>query len=1540
MTVPNSSNASLSLHEDNPSQIGEGDISFQQNDLLPIDIDPQSLKNDQDLTFFENNSLSISIEKTRHKKQTKFSFLDSLFQIKITPKAEQTNNPLYFKDLLDILDKALKYIMRKLQGYFPDNPNALSFLTLYQDGMVNGLSTGGYSLAEESNELVDRLMQILYNFLLSDENLVVNNGFKIFVDVYSKDHQPKSSKTKILYKGKETADESAVAPKSKNFWSIDPHPKVLKRCQFLVDKCLLIAIILGHLQNLHHEQQLEQSTAPADLKQKPVGRAGRAANKRSKFSYVAAINQKSPNKQRHGLNILFEEVKKFFDYLQERKVSDADVGNLDLVAPVAHDAYSCQLIIFSGLNNEIEYMFPPTYDESLRPIYLLHPYKSNHIFMIKSLSVFFRNAQKVSCFFCKNIYKTLNLNHFCSVRACCLACRRFFTRSHTVPSKIHSKNFCNGDKSLTTFLSTCKVCGVKLLNELCALYHKRHCGSKGNLGYKCQKCNKYFLRNKRFTNVNEFYRLHECGEKLCKTCKCYILSEDNDGHLCQMKKCNFILDSSSLVFLTMEFLYEENTCSNPNIISVLQETEPLSGKFDFFQITDFNKEMETIPNMFDFSYIELGLNAKSSLIFPFKVLKEYKTKIEAIQKSTAESSIEKLIKIISLWTETTIVCRDEDGYIFDALIRAFFNAHIYVKIINRNKKYFALEIEQLKIRVINIVNYLPGSDSEIANLSNLNKQPRFFPTKFNLKSNYHYTGSIPNFDYFEMYSDDKEKLEEKRQYVKNFKDLWSFQNELQLFSKEKLHLLSLSTCLFIKEIVIFQKELSVLVEPNNPNRNKILLPFSNNLCTFYSFIYKLFCGLFLRDEDIYVVKNEYYVPTRKVSQSEYRFCKYLEFKFPQLTLVHSFSNKNGQKYFKDCVPDVYIPSKKCAIFFNGCYFHGHFPSAAPSNQTEKALEHSAPYSLNEICDPCPDQKECQQHSGSAKLATTVNKRINKTYQQLNDEFQLKVKSLLKNNSKEIKTVKVFWECYYNNQIAKSTVHKDFLLTFEKHPLKRLTPRDCSVGSYLQTFAYFWNQKKFCNESFYCCDINSLYPHAAISENYNVGKYVNLIGKELNLINVKENKFYFGNNKLYGTALVTVLPPQTLFCPFLITKVAVPATKNQRGAARGAAKGAARCSKSNNSSKSATKSVLTLCYTCYIRKIQNCTHSDRQRQFFGSYFIEELEFALLLGYKIVAIHECHAYFNQKPIFKNFVSILNYNKIKYSTYLNGKTDEEKKDYCRILNQKMNFQHPFQLHSEDKPNKFRKHLFKLAANSLFGKLQQRKDKIFTKTFLDDDQLEFFIKENKSSIESVQCFEDFVCQISIKPDLKEIGDSLKTNCYLGSQIVANARIFFYKQILKVVESKAKLFYVDTDSIFFSLPKDVPLPIEISDATGDFKHVYPNISDFYCLGPKNYIVAYNEEGISKISTKVRGLNLNAHSLVNILQPNTYRKYLKSFLNNKPQSKKIQQLRTRSIKKKPFTRKTKLEMVTFNNKITSCRYFKKKSSIFTTFPYGYKLPRN
>ena len=160
--------------------------------------------------------------------------------------------------------------------------------------------------------------------------------------------------------------------------------------------------------------------------------------------------------------------------------------------------------------------------------------------------------------------------------------------------------------------------------------------------------------------------------------------------------------------------------------------------------------------------------------------------------------------------------------------------------------------------------------------------------------------------------------------------------------------------------------------------------------------------------------------------------------------------------------------------------------------------------------------------------------------------------------------------------------------------------------------YFGPKKLFPSENLYFLDINGLYSYCAINFPYMIKKYVILIGRTLEKLTLTNNSYFYNSKKCFGSMLVTILPPQNLLFPFLLYRTKSGQTVN------------------------------TLCRTCAEKKTKNCIHTDLDRALISCYMISEIEFALSLDYKVLAIHECHIYQKSDYILKDFVQHLNFFK----------------------------------------------------------------------------------------------------------------------------------------------------------------------------------------------------------------------------------------------------------------------------------------------------------
>lgn len=130
---------------------------------------------------------------------------------------------------------------------------------------------------------------------------------------------------------------------------------------------------------------------------------------------------------------------------------------------------------------------------------------------------------------------------------------------------------------------------------------------------------------------------------------------------------------------------------------------------------------------------------------------------------------------------------------------------------------------------------------------------------------------------------------------------------------------------------------------------------------------------------------------------------------------------------------------------------------------------------------------------------------------------------------------------------------------------------------------------------------------------------------------------------------------------------------------------------------------------------------------------------------------------------------------------------------------------------------------------------------------------------------------------------------------------------------------------MLFFLPKNIPNPLKISDCPGDFKIVYPNISNFYALAPKTYSVVYEENNVLKSVTKVKGFNLTTIFNDNIINADLFETFLDKAINQSMRKVLVPQFR----QKGNSVVETKFQ---FSNHISERRIPRYN---YFTYPYGF-----
>ena len=95
-------------------------------------------------------------------------------------------------------------------------------------------------------------------------------------------------------------------------------------------------------------------------------------------------------------------------------------------------------------------------------------------------------------------------------------------------------------------------------------------------------------------------------------------------------------------------------------------------------------------------------------------------------------------------------------------------------------------------------------------------------------------------------------------------------------------------------------------------------------------------------------------------------------------------------------------------------------------------------------------------------------------------------------------------------------------------------------------------------------------------------------------------------------------------------------------------------------------------------------------------------------------------------------------------------------------MDLQPPFNLTPfNTKSNPRKRNFYKLMANALFGKLEQRNDKSQTIFVNQQSELEnLFFSENK--ILDLTCINEEICEVQIAPNSSKMPPNKNTNCYI----------------------------------------------------------------------------------------------------------------------------------------------------------------------------------
>jgi len=353
------------------------------------------------------------------------------------------------------------------------------------------------------------------------------------------------------------------------------------------------------------------------------------------------------------------------------------------------------------------------------------------------------------------------------------------------------------------------------------------------------------------------------------------------------------------------------------------------------------------------------------------------------------------------------------------------------------------------------------------------------------RQNFDYDGSVPEIQYFLSDFDSDTETKEKKLYFDKIKGLkWNFRKEFLTFIQQKLLLLALANLKFLTEFLNFQRLLGC---------SKFFSPFDSPVSTTGGAFFYLYKIVYLPKFPLYTIMNEYKSKGLNTSRGEHQLMSFLEFtKYKDSEFLSSYNNPNGQKFFKEAIPDGYGVSDKTCYFYQGCYTH-----------------------------------KCVKHNLIKNLEACVTS---------NADFNEKLNRLLLNNPTEIEKIDIIWECEMDKFKLAHPNYQTFIdQTYINRPLQRLIPRESYKGGFHDTYYLNWSSEKCPNERLFFYDVNGLFSSVVIKNKLMTGKYTTLIGKTLNNLKIVNNQFFYSGNRVMGAIFLSILPPTNLLYPFLIYK---------------------------------------------------------------------------------------------------------------------------------------------------------------------------------------------------------------------------------------------------------------------------------------------------------------------------------------------------------------------------------------------------------------------
>ena len=473
---------------------------------------------------------------------------------------------------------------------------------------------------------------------------------------------------------------------------------------------------------------------------------------------------------------------------------------------------------------------------------------------------------------------------------------------------------------------SCKDCFGTFKTKDCFLQHKKNKMCK--MQKKCKKCNRFIIFHK-YQFKEKAIKDHDCNIKIgyCEHCtqlhsrdeECKLTARNikdwqNFPKLCLIAAS--VSDTNAYVnciecnkgkFKCKYHKKSHQKDSFVNFLYIMREIN-IHGIFHGVYVTE--NEVENQIKHFDRSYepkVNVSTNSEPRKTrFGQPVKNRYK---ENLKNFYPENAMDQFLKeIMENETYKNSVGIIESPVIMEYIIKSLDKMKVKIDLGPGKTR---LDLSFINFTFICIENYLKEYTSFITE----EKNSRYFPLGLNFREFYNY-GTLPNLSYFQFLSDSKKEIQKKELFWRTLEKDWTFLNEMKQYLLKRVEKLLKATVKLTKLAFDIQNMLRENYSDGTKFPIGSIFRARNTTGFFYTLL--IHYSLSPLEVPVYAFKfEEKGIGISGTSFAEYKYQKFLSWKFKDEKLQGSYLSGNGGAKFDNFRPDAYLENTRTAYLFHG-----------------------------------------------------------------------------------------------------------------------------------------------------------------------------------------------------------------------------------------------------------------------------------------------------------------------------------------------------------------------------------------------------------------------------------------------------------------------------------------------------------------------------------------------------------------------------------------------------------------------------------------------